>query len=38
VQLEEELGELRLKEEEFVQRNKDFLNRNEKLKSDISLK
>jgi chromosome segregation ATPase len=36
--LEEEIGELKVKEEEFTARNKEFLTRNEKLKGEIQLK
>lgn len=36
--LEEEINELKLKEEEFTIRNKEFLTKNEKLKSEIQLK
>jgi len=36
--LEEELNELKGKHEQFVSKNKDFINKNEKLKADIKLK
>ena len=37
-QLEEEIADLKMKEDEFSVKNKEFLTRNEKLKSDIQLK